>query len=132
MKILVVDDEVDIVDELRGFLERRGHEVTGAGGVDQACEALEGGNAFDVVVTDMRMPPRSGVEVVCACSRLSAPPAVLLMTGQASQSDVDDALSAGAQSVLWKPLSLRKVMDALAAAMSREETPAAVTRAAAV
>jgi len=125
MKILVVDDETEIVDELCGFLERRGHKVTGAGGVEQACAALDGGEAFDVVVTDMRMPPRSGVEVVCACSRLAAPPAVLLMTGQASQSDVDDAMKAGARSVLWKPLSLRKVMDALIEVTSPEATPAA-------
>ncbi|TXL72120.1 response regulator [Vineibacter terrae] len=117
MKILVVDDEHDIVDELRSFLERRGHQVTGAGGVEQACAALDGGGGFDVVVTDMRMPPRSGVEVVHACSRLTEPPAVLLMTGQASQSDVDDALSAGARTVIWKPLSLRKVMDAVNAAI---------------
>lgn len=115
MKILVVDDETDIVDELRSFLERRGHEVTGADGVDQARAALDNGGNFDVVMTDMRMPPGSGVDVVHACSRLATRPVVLLMTGQASEADVDDALRAGAQAVLWKPLSLRKVMDAVAA-----------------
>jgi two-component system response regulator HydG len=124
MKILVVDDEVDIVDELRGFLERRGHEVTGAEGVEQACAALQAGDAFDVVVTDMRMPPGSGVEVVCACSRLATPPAVVLMTGQASQSDVDKAINAGARSVLWKPLSLRKVADVLTAVSTAGAAPA--------
>lgn len=123
MKILIVDDESEIVDELRGFLERRGHKVTGAEGVEQACAALGGGETFDVVVTDMRMPPGSGVEVVSACSRLPAPPAVVLMTGQASQTDVDDAMSAGARSILWKPLSLRKVMEALTAASASMATP---------
>jgi CheY-like chemotaxis protein len=117
MKILVVDDESEIVDELRSFLERRGHQVTGADGVDQACAALDNGGAFDLVMTDMRMPPGSGVEVVRACNRLTTPPAVLLMTGQASEADVDNALRAGARAVLWKPLSLRKVMAAVAAAV---------------
>ena len=126
MKILVVDDETDIVEELCGFLQRRGHQVMGAGGVEQACAALEGGEAFDVVVTDMRMPPGSGVQVVSACSRLPAPPAVLLMTGQASPSDVDDAMNAGARSVLWKPLSLRKVMEAVMAATSSDVMQVAV------
>jgi len=124
MKILVVDDEADIVDELCSFLARRGHQVIGAGGVDQACAALESG--FDVVVTDMRMPPRSGVEVVSACSRLATPPAVLLMTGQATASDVNEALSAGARSIIWKPLSLRGVMEALAAIAPPAATPATI------
>ncbi|TWT15815.1 response regulator [Reyranella sp. CPCC 100927] len=115
MKILVVDDEMDIVEELCSFLTRRGHQVIGAGSVDQACAALDGTTGFDVVVTDMRMPPRSGVEVVSACSRLAAPPAVLLMTGQATASDVTAAMSAGARSVIWKPLSLRNIVEALAA-----------------
>jgi CheY-like chemotaxis protein len=39
------------------------------------------------------------------------------MTGQASEADVDNALRAGARAVLWKPLSLRKVMAAVAAAV---------------
>ena len=116
MKILVVDDEAEIVEELRGFLERRGHDVTGADGVEQARAALDTGLPFDVVVTDMRMPPGNGVEVVCACQQLPTPPVVLLMTGQAAEADLDNALRAGARSVLWKPLSLRKVMDALQAA----------------
>lgn len=113
MKILVVDDEADIVDELCGFLERRGHDVTGVGGVEQARAALGAGTTFDVVVTDMRMPPGTGVEVVSACTELARPPAVVLMTGQASDSDVEDAMKAGARSVIWKPLSLRKVADTL-------------------
>lgn len=124
MKILVVDDEADIVDELCSFLTRRGHQVIGAGGVDQAFAALDDGNGFDVVVTDMRMPPRSGVEVVSACSRLATPPAVLLMTGQATSSDVNEALSAGAHSVIWKPVSLRGVMEALAAVAQPASIPA--------
>ncbi len=117
MKILVVDDEAEIVEELCGFLERRGHDVTGADGVEQARAALDTSLPFDVVVTDMRMPPGNGVEVVCACRQLPTPPVVLLMTGQAAEADLDNALRAGARSVLWKPLSLRKVMDALQAAM---------------
>lgn len=124
MKILVVDDEIDIVDELCTFLMRRGHQVIGAGSVDQACAALGGDCRFDVVVTDMRMPPRSGVEVVSACSRLATPPAVLLMTGQATASDVDEALGAGARSVIWKPISLRGVMEALANIAQPAATPA--------
>jgi DNA-binding NtrC family response regulator len=125
MKILVVDDEPEIVDELRSFLERRGHHVTCADGVEQVRGALGDGGAFDVVITDMRMPSGSGVEIVEACQRLAPPPAVLLMTGQASEADVDNALQAGACAVLWKPLSLRKVMAAIAAAVPSGAAPQA-------
>lgn len=108
-----------------GFLGRRGHEAVGAGDVEQAQAALHSGSAFDVVVTDMRMPPGSGVDVVRTCARLPEPPAVLLMTGQASQSDVDDALKAGARAVLWKPISLRKVAETVGALVHRGRVQAA-------
>jgi DNA-binding NtrC family response regulator len=126
MKILVVDDETDLVDELCGFLRRRGHDAVGADGVPSACTALGHEGRFDVVLTDMRMPTGSGVDVVRACKSLSAPrPAVFVMTGQASQDDIDAALGEGALNVFHKPLSLRRLSEALVTAGPQSPEPVA-------
>lgn len=114
MKILVVDDEIPIVEELCSLLKRRGHEVAGADGVEAARAAIEGGEAFDLVLTDMRMGPGSGVDVLRLCNRQPDPPAKLIMTGMASAVEIGRALAEGALSILAKPLSLRVLSNALA------------------
>jgi CheY-like chemotaxis protein len=115
MRILVVDDEACIVDEVCDFLRRRGHDPVAAGGVEEAARTLESAPPFDVVLTDMKMPQGSGLDVLRACNRARPPrPTTLLMTGQSDDGDVERATAEGALSVLWKPLSLRKILEALA------------------
>lgn len=115
MRILVVDDESYIVDEVCDFLRRRGHEPVPAGSVEEAAGLLAASPPFDVVLTDMKMPQGSGLDVLRACNRSGPPrPTTLLMTGQSDDGDVERATAEGALSVLWKPLSLRKILEALA------------------
>ena len=115
MRILVVDDESYIVDEVCDFLRRRGHEPVAAGSVEEAAGLLAAEPPFDVVLTDMKMPQGSGLDVLRACNRSGPPrPTTLLMTGQSDDGDVERATAEGALSVLWKPLSLRKILEALA------------------
>ena len=115
MRILGVDDEGCIVDEVCDFLRRRGHEAVPAGGVEEASQTLATAPPFDVVLTDMKMPQGSGLDVLRACNRSGPPrPTTLLMTGQSDDGDVERATAEGVLSVLWKPLSLRKILEALA------------------
>jgi len=113
MNVLVVDDEPEIVDEVCGFLRRRGFEPIAASGVEAARAVLDGSAAVDVVLTDMRMPPGNGVEVLKACHQRSDPPAMLVMTGQATDEETRQALEIGASSIIPKPLSLRAVLQAM-------------------
>jgi CheY-like chemotaxis protein len=114
MRILVVDDETFIVDEVCDFLRRRGHDPVAAAGVEEAAHTLETAPPFDVVLTDMKMPQGSGLDVLRACNRSGPPrPTTLLMTGQSDDGDVERATAEGVLSVLWKPLSLRKILEAL-------------------
>ncbi|WP_178133469.1 response regulator [Vineibacter terrae] len=115
MRILIVDDESCIVDEVCDFLRRRGHEPVPAGSVEEAARTLDTAPPFDVVLTDMKMPQGSGLDVLRACNRTRPPrPTTLLMTGQSDDGDVERATAEGALSVLWKPLSLRRIVEALA------------------
>ena len=112
MKALVVDDEQEIVDEVCAFLNRRGHQAVGAGGVDEACRSLDANGPFDVVLTDMRMSPGTGLDVIRACNQLHEPrPAMFLLTGQASAEQIGEATKEGVASVLSKPVAFRTLLD---------------------
>jgi CheY-like chemotaxis protein len=114
MRILVVDDESYIVDEVCDFLRRRGHEPVAAMDVDEASHTLAAEPVFDVVITDMKMPQGSGLDVLRASNRSGPPrPMALLMTGQSDDGDIERATAEGVVSVLHKPVSLRKIADAL-------------------
>jgi DNA-binding NtrC family response regulator len=114
MNILVVDDEEAIVEELGRFLERRGHGVVGAGGVGAALSALERQGPFDVVLTDLRMPAGSGLDVLRACRALPRPPLALVMSGHADGAEAVRAYDEGASHVFAKPVPLRALLQMLA------------------
>lgn len=115
MRILVVDDETDIVAEMGRFLRRRGHDVMGAHDVGAALRALAGDGPFDVVLTDLRMPDGSGLEVVRACAAGAAPrPTSLVMSGHAGSADVAELRAAGAADFFSKPVSLPSLLAVLA------------------
>lgn len=113
MNVLVVDDEPDIVAEVCGFLQRRGFKPIAADGVMAARQALDGAVPIDIVLTDMRMPPGSGLEVLQNCVGRDPRPAMLVMTGQASEDEIAGAVKIGAATVFPKPLSLRTLLETL-------------------
>jgi DNA-binding NtrC family response regulator len=115
MKILLVDDEADIVAELSGFLHRRGHGVVAADGAPAAIRALSDDGPFDVVITDIRMPDGSGFDVVHACMGRPGPrPAMLVMSGHAAPDEISRIHAEGALHFFPKPLALRELATVLA------------------
>ncbi|HEX2889336.1 response regulator [Vineibacter terrae] len=130
MKILLVDDEAELVAELSGFLHRRGHGVTAADGAPAAIRALSNDGPFDVVITDMRMPDGSGFDVVHACMGRPEPrPAMLVMSGHAAPDEISRIRAEGAQHFFPKPLALRELASVLAGiATHRGDTAGARVR----
>jgi DNA-binding NtrC family response regulator len=101
-RILVVDDESSVTDALRIILEDDGHEVT------VALTGLEGlkflkQRCFDVVVSDVRLPDITGLEVLDAARRICQCCVVILITSDCSTKLVDEARVCGAFDVLQKP-----------------------------
>lgn len=113
-RILVVEDEMAVAEELGHFLSHRGYRVTPACGVGEAIERLDA-SAFDLVITDIRMPGRDGGELVERLRGNAAATPVIVVTGQI---DYDPKASDGTPpTVLRKPVSLReldrKILDIL-------------------
>ncbi len=69
-RILVVDDEPQIRDILAATLRRDGFQVTSRGAPKEALRDLESG-AFELLVTDLKMPEMSGLELIKAAKRVA-------------------------------------------------------------
>jgi DNA-binding NtrC family response regulator len=81
MKILLVDDDADVRDYTAQVLEEAGYTVRVAARADEAETILDSGERFDLMITDIVMPGRSGVELAQAINRRDADVKVLFTTG---------------------------------------------------
>jgi two-component system, NtrC family, response regulator AtoC len=98
-RILVVDDEALIRGELRRLLTRAGHDVADASSVPEAVSEHAPLDAFDLIISDLRLPGPPGVELIA----LAAPAPVLVMTSYATVKSAVEAMKLGAVDYLAKP-----------------------------
>jgi two-component system response regulator HydG len=102
--VLVIDDESGILDTLRILLRKEGFEVTVAQGGRAGLEAIRSATP-DIVLTDVRMPQVTGLDVLQAVKEFDPLTPVLLMTAQASLQSAIQAVNAGAFYYLQKPFA---------------------------
>jgi two-component system response regulator HydG len=102
--ILVIDDESAILDTLRILLRKEGFEVTTAQGGKAGLEEIKGGT-HDLILSDVRMPQVSGLDIVDAARDQDPMTPVVLMTAQASLQTAIGAVNAGAYYYLQKPFA---------------------------
>ena len=102
--ILVVDDESGILDTLRILLRKEGFEVTTAQGGKAGLDQIRSGN-HDIVLTDVRMPQVTGLDILQAAKEQDTMTPVILMTAQASLQTAVAAVNAGAFYYIQKPFS---------------------------
>ena len=105
LSVLVVDDELSQLGVLSGYLRKQGYRVFPAGEAEKALEIARG-NLIDAVLTDMRLPGMSGIELVKELNRLNPDIAVVVMTAYGSIGDAVAAMKAGAEDYLTKPVDL--------------------------
>src|SRR6266545_4828966 len=121
-RVLVVDDEPKLGRVVAQMMELDGHAVVRAGSGREAL-ALLATRAFDVVVTDLRMPEVDGLAVLAAARATEAAPEVVLMTAYGTAESAVAAMKAGAADYVTKPFSmdeLRLRVARLAAQRSAE------------
>ncbi|HEY4055929.1 MAG TPA: sigma-54 dependent transcriptional regulator [Kofleriaceae bacterium] len=111
-RVLVVDDEVNARTALAELLHDEGYDVEMAA---DAFKALGKYEAFapDVVVTDLKMPGMSGIELVEKLRSGVQPPAVIVMTAFGTVTTAVDAMRAGAADYLTKPLNIDELLVVL-------------------
>jgi DNA-binding NtrC family response regulator len=102
--VLVIDDESGILDTLRILLKKEGFEVITAQGGKAGLDAIRA-SAPDIVLTDVRMPQVTGLDILQAVKETDPITPVLLMTAQASLQSAIQAVNAGAFYYLQKPFA---------------------------
>lgn len=113
MKILIIDDERDIIAVLTEWLTGSGHEVVGITGGEHAASWVKN-NKFDLVLLDIKLPDSNGLELISSIAKAGAK--VVVMSGLPIESWVDQALLKGALDCLSKPISLvhlRRILERL-------------------
>ena len=130
-RLLVVDDEPDLLTLYELTLLREGHDVECAGSVQAALQALEC-QSFHLVITDMRLPDGQGLEILHRVEAARRSEKVIVITAYGSAETAVAALKAGAFGYLTKPVDLRQFRAVVAAALVQAPEAAPVSRGAAV
>jgi DNA-binding response OmpR family regulator len=126
VRILLVDDEAELVELVRRALELDGHRVQVARTAKQADAALEEGS-FDVVVLDLGLPDGSGLEVCRRARAAQVPTPVLVLTAQTAVEQRVESLDTGADDFLGKPFALAELKARVRALGRRAGLPAQLT-----
>jgi DNA-binding response OmpR family regulator len=119
MRILVVEDERKVAAFVRQGLVEEGHAVEVAADGDAALEAVADGPPFDLVVLDVMLPKRNGLDVLRSLRGLRVQTPVLLLTARDGVADKVAGLDAGADDYLAKPFAFEELLARVRALLRR-------------
>jgi len=109
MKLLVVEDDLKIAKTLKEGLEREGYAISHAPNGEEAFYLLNS-NRFDLVLLDIMLPGRSGIEILSAVRKMGLAIPVLLLTAKDAVEDRVEGLDAGADDYLVKPFAFPELL----------------------
>ena len=126
-RILIVDDDLSVRRLIRVFLQERGYHVRSAAGADEALELLEN-ERFDIVVTDLRLPVSSGLELLQEVRARLPGVRSVLMSGDADVPALVGAVERGVDAVLLKPFELEELRFQVEQSVARQRAERAAAR----
>ncbi|MCX7772024.1 MAG: SpoIIE family protein phosphatase [Clostridia bacterium] len=109
-KILIIDDEKTILDNLKFILELENFKVTAASSGKEGIELFRSEGDFDCVVSDMRMPGMTGIDVTRAIKEIDPDMGVIILTGHGDMDNAVFAMKQGAFDYLNKPVYSDKLL----------------------
>ena len=120
-RILLVDDDHNVIDTIKQMLEPLGYRVTGSHGSMEALNTFRNSpQAFDIVLTDLAMPIMTGLFLASELIKLRPSVPIIILTGFVADISIKEAKSMGINTVLVKPFSqlqlasaIRKTLDNL-------------------
>jgi len=118
-RVLIVDDDTAACRLLAEVLDREGHDVATATTVQDALAAVDDAGAFDAVVTDLRMPGASGLDLLRQLRRRDPEALVIVVTAFGDATVTAEAIHAGAYDFISKPYDLDAVRETVTRAVDR-------------
>ncbi|MGN7763351.1 response regulator transcription factor [Paenibacillus sp. 22594] len=119
--ILLVDDETDILEVIRAYLEKSNYIVYEAENGTRALQLFERVKP-DLVVLDLMLPDISGEEI-CRIIRSSSSTPILMLTAKSSEDDLVNGLLRGADDYMTKPFSPRELLARITSLLRRAHPP---------
>ena len=113
-KIIIVDDETDIVIVLTEFLKKEGFDVTSCSNGEDAIKQVASED-FDLMLLDISMPGMSGIEVLRDLHRSKPALAVIMITAFKDAEKVVECFRLGAFDCIFKPFDLKYLRKAILA-----------------
>ncbi|URI09377.1 sigma-54 dependent transcriptional regulator [Aquincola tertiaricarbonis] len=120
--LLVVDDEPDLRTLYELTLVREGYDVETAGSVEDALARLAS-RRYSAVITDMRLPDGSGLDLLRHIEQQGRPEKAIVITAYGSAENAVEALKSGAYDYLTKPVDLRQFRAVVGSALGRSGQP---------
>lgn len=122
-KILIVEDDTRLRSVLLEAISLEGHHVQDAKSAEEAIKFIEN-DVFDVILTDVNLPNKSGLDLLPICSQHNPNAQLLVMTGFATVDTAVQAMKLGAIDFLSKPIALNDLISAIRLAVEKIENPA--------
>lgn len=119
-RLLLVDDDRQLSAMLSDYLTHEGYQVTTAADADEATALLRQPEAFDLLVLDIMMPGRSGLELLQSLRPVLQLP-VIMLTGRGDEIDRILGLEMGADDYLAKPCNPRELLARIRAVLRRAQ-----------
>ncbi|WP_079505476.1 sigma-54-dependent transcriptional regulator [Mesobacillus jeotgali] len=107
-RLLVVDDELDLLELLVRRLKRKGFDVDSAGTAEDALELVKK-NEYDIGVYDIRLPRMDGIELLKETKKIQPDIEVLILTGHGTIDTAIEAMKVGAFDYITKPYNLSEL-----------------------
>lgn len=118
MRILVVDDEMELTEPLSRMLSREGYSVDAAYDGTSGGQLVQAGN-YDLLILDWMLPGKTGIEICQELRRQGKTTPVLFLTAKDTLDDRVEGLDAGADDYLVKPFELRELLARVRALLRR-------------
>jgi DNA-binding NtrC family response regulator len=112
MRVLIVDDDAELLSALGDLLRHEGYEVALATSAEEGLEHCRRAS-FDVVLTDLQLPERNGLSLIRTLGELCPDTKTVLITGHGSIRSAVTALKRGAAEYLTKPIRPRRLLTLL-------------------
>lgn len=119
VRILVVDDEIEVQRIFARSLERAGFTVDAVGSFQEAHEAVSA-NSYHLLLVDLSLPDQSGIDLIRDTREAEDPPSVIIITGHPSVKTAVEGMQLGARNYLTKPVSPSALVDSIESVLTAD------------
>lgn len=120
--IALIDDDLDLLDLLTSFFKQRGFKVLSYSNAEEALVEIENKRTHpDVVISDLKLPVMSGMELIIRIRKTNSSIPIILMTAEGSVETAVEAIASGAYDFVLKPLHIPQLMISVQRALHLNE-----------